>query len=92
MATRLSSDRAAAVDTENRWRPVGPGTPRGVKLLVINRAAGVATFGQWAPESWWTHWAPLPTFTPVPLPAPPDAPLDSTSPEAPHSRPSDCER
>lgn len=62
MTTKLTHDRAAAVDTRYAWRPVGPDTPRGVKLLIINRAAGVATFGQYSPGSWWTHWAPLPSF------------------------------
>jgi len=62
MTVRLNTERTVAVDTRIPWRPVGPDTPRGVKLLVINRPAGVATFGQYAPGSWWTHWAPLPVF------------------------------
>lgn len=62
MTVRLNTERTVAVDTQVRWRPVGPDTPRGVKLLLINRQAGVATFGQYVPGGWWTHWAPLPVF------------------------------
>lgn len=62
MTTKRTTDRSTVVDTATHWRPVGPDTPRGAKVQLINQAAGVATYGNWAPESWWTHWHPLPVF------------------------------
>lgn len=59
----ISSDRAAAVDTGYHYRPIDADTPRGVKLLLIRRAAGVATLGQLgAREAYFDHFAPLPVF------------------------------
>lgn len=57
-----NTNRTAAVNRRLPWIPVGPDTPRGVRLLVINRAAGVATFAQYEPGSEWTHWQGLPYF------------------------------
>jgi HK97 family phage major capsid protein len=38
--------------------------PRGVKLQLINSHAGTATYGRLATDAgFWTHWAPLPTFS-----------------------------
>lgn len=57
------SSRTALVDKGYPWRPVTSDTPRGTKLQLINRAAGVATYGTLGGgASFWTHWAPLPTF------------------------------
>jgi hypothetical protein len=60
--TKLTHDKAAAVDPGYHWIPVGPDTPRGTKLQLINRTLGVAVYGQYTPGMNWTHWAPLPTF------------------------------
>lgn len=62
LAARPTHDRAAVVSTQTLWIPVGPDTPRGAKVQLINRSAGVATYGHYAPGSWWTHWHPLPRF------------------------------
>lgn len=59
---KSTSDRAATVDTAYHWRPVGPDTPRGTKVQLINRRFGIAVYGQFQPGANWTHWAPLPTF------------------------------
>ena len=60
---RQSTDGAAAVSDVFHWRLIDTDTPRGVKLLLINRRAGVAAFGSLGSSSfYWTHWAPLPTF------------------------------
>jgi hypothetical protein len=53
---------AACVDSSYHWRPVDKDTPRSTKLQLINEATGVATYGQITVDSWFTHWAPLPTF------------------------------
>ena len=59
---RISSDRSTAVDHSYPWRPITEHTPRGVKLQLINRTAGVAIYGIYTNDSFWTHWAPLPKF------------------------------
>lgn len=61
---KLTNDGAAAVDQSYFWRRVGPGTPRGTKVQLIDRRLGVAVYGQWSPGTPWTHWAPLPKFDP----------------------------
>ena len=60
--TSINSDKTAAVDRSYHWTPIGPDTPRGVKLQLISRPAGVAIYGQYNGDKWPTHWAPLPTF------------------------------
>lgn len=53
----------AVVDMHYHWRAIDAATQRGVKLLLINRMAGVATLGALGSDpGHWTHWAPLPTF------------------------------
>lgn len=59
---RKSSDAAAVVNTQHKWIPVGPDTPRGVKLQLVCRRDGVAHYGHYTEKSHWTHWFPLPTF------------------------------
>ena len=57
------SEGAACVDAAYHWRPVDNATPRSTKLQLINQATGVAVYGQIsASNTWFTHWAPLPTF------------------------------
>lgn len=61
--TTLDSSGAALVDDTYYWRCIDQNTPRGAKLQLINRAAGVATYGSLATDpGFWTHWAPLPRF------------------------------
>ncbi len=60
---QLSTDRSAAVDRDYKWLPIDANTPRGVKLQLINKTAGVAQYGRLGTrEDFFTHWAPLPTF------------------------------
>lgn len=60
---RPSTDRAAIVAPGFHWLPIDARTPRGQKLQLINRDAGVACYGTIGTEvHFWTHWAPLPTF------------------------------
>jgi len=60
---RITTDRSAAVDVSYPWLPINENTPRGVKLQLINRQAGVAQYGRLgAKDTFFTHWAPLPKF------------------------------
>ena len=60
---RPSTDKSAMVDTTIHWIDLNEQTPpRGRKVLVINRAAGVAVLSEWSPSTEWSHWFPLPTF------------------------------
>lgn len=60
---RPSTDSAAVVSDGFHWLPIDARTPRGCKLQLINRSAGVACYGVLGTEAhFWTHWAPLPTF------------------------------
>lgn len=58
-----NSDQTVAIDREYHWRPIDADTPRGVKLQLICKADGVATYSHLpsVPQRW-TPWAPLPTF------------------------------
>ena len=58
----LNTERTVAVDREYYWRPIA-GCPRGVKVQLINRRYGVASYGNYTgKDGFWTHWAPLPVF------------------------------
>lgn len=60
---RINDDRSAAVDHGYHWRLIDKDTPRGVKLQLINRAAGVAIYGRLTTDDdFFTHWAPMPKF------------------------------
>ena len=63
MSIKETTDKVATVDTEYHWRPIDENTPLGTKVQLINRRYGVATYGQvYSSDTFWTHWAPLPTF------------------------------
>lgn len=57
------SSRAALVDKGYPWQPITADTPRSTKLQLINRPAGVAVYSVLGTSKFWTHWAPLPTFS-----------------------------
>jgi hypothetical protein len=61
-AYTADSEGAACIDNEYHWRLIDARTPRGVKMQLINKATGVATYGHLGSENWFTHWAALPTF------------------------------
>lgn len=64
MTYKLSKDQSVAVATDYFWEPVGPNTPRGVKLQLLGKG-GVATYGTWnGKDTFYTHWAPLPRRRP----------------------------
>ena len=57
------STKSASVDKSYHWRLITADTPRGVKMQLINKNAGVAAYGTLSTDPFfWTHWAPLPTF------------------------------
>ena len=63
MTHKLSSDGAAVVAPAFHWLPIDAKTPRGVSMLLINRASGVLQKGQYtADDKFFDHWAPNPTF------------------------------
>lgn len=65
MNYKLNKDQSVAVATDYYWIPVGPDTPRGVKLQLLG-IGGVAQYGIYDGKStFWTHWAPLPKKTPT---------------------------
>ena len=61
--TGISSDGAAAVDYDVKWRRIDKNTPQGVKVQLINKWSGVAHYGV-LPQGrdFFDHWAPMPTF------------------------------
>lgn len=63
MTHTINSARTAAVATDVFWQPITPDTPHSVKLQLINKNAGIATYGQLTGKGeYWTHWAPLPKW------------------------------
>lgn len=63
MTYKISSDGAAVVTSDTHWIPIDSNTPRGVKLLLVSNAYGVAHVTVcMANEKHYTHWHPLPTF------------------------------
>ena len=63
MTYRLTADRAAAVAPGWHWLPINEHTPRGSKVMLINRRYGVAHIGlHTAADDFYDFWAPLPTF------------------------------
>lgn len=59
----ISHGGEAAIDRSYNWLPIDANTPRGVKLQLINKRYGVATYGQiFSDNCFWTHFCPLPTF------------------------------
>lgn len=63
MTHKLNSDQTVAIDPALKWKKVGPDTPRGKKLLLISKAAGVTQQGLWSPsDKFFTHYHELPTF------------------------------
>lgn len=59
----INNDKSAAVSDDVYWidaNVIKP--PLGVKLLVINKANGVALISPWSEHYWYTHWQALPRF------------------------------
>jgi len=62
--TAINSSKTAAVDRNYHWIPIHQKPPGGVKLQLIHRPSGVATYSIYRVSDHWTHWRELPTFDP----------------------------
>jgi hypothetical protein len=59
----FNSNRSVAINRDTKWIPIDANTPRGSKLQLISKAAGVAHYGTLgSSDDFYTHWFPLPTF------------------------------
>lgn len=58
----VNNDKTAAVALDFYWQPITADTPKGVKMLLINKQYGVASIGFVTKHDYWTHWAPLPRW------------------------------
>lgn len=60
---KLNTDKSAAVNQSLTWLSIDDHPPPvGAKLLLINRANGVAVLGTYQAKHQWTHWQGLPKF------------------------------
>lgn len=60
---KLNTDKSAAVNQHLVWLSIDDHPPPvGAKLLLINRANGVAVLGIYQAKHQWTHWQGLPNF------------------------------
>ena len=60
---KLNTDKSAAVNQQLVWLSIDEVPPPvGAKLLLINRANGVAVLGVYQAKHQWTHWQGLPKF------------------------------
>ena len=61
---KLNTDKSAAVNQALTWISIDEVQPPvGAKLLLINRANGVAVLGTYHAQHQWTHWQGLPKFS-----------------------------
>lgn len=58
MTIKVTTDKTAAVDQDYYWKPIAD-CPRGVKVQLLG-SGGVATYGVYHGDTFFTHWAPLP--------------------------------
>lgn len=63
MTIKLNTDKSAAVNQQLVWLSIDEvPPPGGAKILLINRANGVAVLGIYQAKHQWTHWQGLPKF------------------------------
>lgn len=63
MTITIDSTRSAAVNHGHFWISIDDQPPpAGVKVLLINRANGVACLSTYSARHQWTHWQGLPRF------------------------------
>ncbi len=58
MTHTLNKDNTVAVSIDTYWLHINS-APRGVKVQLLGKG-GVATYGTYYGDSFWTHWRPLP--------------------------------
>lgn len=54
----LNGAKTVAVATDVYWQHINS-APRSVKVQLLGKG-GVATYGQYNGDKFWTHWCPLP--------------------------------
>lgn len=59
MSHTINTNNTVAVSTDVFWKPIDQNTPRGVKLQLLGEG-GVAVYGSYHGDKFWTHWCPLP--------------------------------
>ena len=59
MTHTINASQTVAVAVDTYWIPVCKNTPRGVKLQLLGKG-GVAIYGIFNSDAFWTHWCPLP--------------------------------
>ena len=61
---RTTTDGAATVNPSVFWVKITPDSkpPVGARVLLINKAAGVAQIAPFKYDGWYTHYAGLPVF------------------------------
>lgn len=62
MPHKLNRDQSAVVAEDQKWIPLGPFTPVGVRMLLIDEKQGIAYIRQHTKDDKFTHWSPIPTF------------------------------
>ena len=62
MKEKLTSDRAALVAPDLKYKPIDPASPPQGKCIFINRLQGVAVIGEYRKDFGWDMYHPLPTF------------------------------
>ena len=62
MPHKLNRDQSAVVAEDQKWIPIGPFTPVGVRMLLIDEKQGIAYIRQHTKDDQFTHWSPIPTF------------------------------
>jgi hypothetical protein len=62
MTHKLNSEATVAVAHDYYWLPVSS-CPHSVKVQLLGEG-GVATYGVYHGDKFWTHWAPLPRRLP----------------------------
>ena len=58
MTHKLNSDKTVAVAVDYYWQPISS-CPHSVKVQLLGQG-GVATYGTYHGDKFWTHWCPLP--------------------------------
>ncbi len=62
MTYRLNTDKTAAVALSTYYLPIDENTPLGVRIILIDRAQGVAHIRTHHKGDGFTHWHALPGF------------------------------
>lgn len=62
MTYKMTHDNVAVVTPAVKWIPISYTTPTSGRMLLIDKAQGIAYIRQREKDDGFTHWSPLPTF------------------------------